>query len=151
MAKPTVMSGNLRLMLNDGRVFTAIDCSLSMERATQQRAANKDQASGSFTKGEKTWTASINSLVTYGGDEDVALSFWDLFDLYDDDSDTLVETEFVPSEAAAESLFYLKGESVITSMSPTWAVDVDGTLSFSLTGSGDLVKTPIATAPDINA
>jgi hypothetical protein len=142
MATPTVMSGNLRLTLENGKIFTAIDCSLSLTRETKQRAANKDQAAGVFTKGEKGWTASLNSLVTYGGDEADKLSYWDLFDLYDDDSDTTVETEFVPSEG--DETFYLKGESIITGMDSNWVVDEDGTLTLSITGSGPLVKTQIA-------
>ncbi|WP_422858773.1 hypothetical protein ACOKFD_15645 [Flagellimonas sp. S174] len=145
MATPVVMSGNLRLTLGNGKIFTAIDCSLSLTRATNQRAANKDQPAGEFTKGEKGWTASLNSLMTYAGDEADKLSYWDLYDLYDDDSDTLVETEFVPDEGDAE--FYLKGESIITQMDSAWAVDEDGTLSLSITGSGGLAKTAISTTP----
>ena len=149
MATPIVQSGNLRMTLNDGRIFTAIDCSLSMDRATTQRAANKDQAAGSFTKGEKTWTATLNSLTTYGGDEANKLSFWDLYDLYDDDTDTLVEVEFVPVETDAAVTDYLQGNCIITNMTPNWAVDEDGTLSLSIQGSGPLNKVAIAGAPDI--
>ena len=148
MATPTVMSGNLRLTLGNGKVFTAIDCSLSLVRDTKQRAANKDQAAGAFTKGEKSWTASLNSLMTYGGDEAANLSYWDLFDLFDDDSDTLVETEFVPDED--DATFYLKGESIIIGMDSNWVVDEDGTLSLSIQGSGPLAKTDIATTPPEN-
>ena len=143
MATPTVMSGNLRLTLGNGKIFTAIDCSLSLVRDTKQRAANKDQAAGAFTKGEKSWTATLNSLMTYAGDEAANLSYWDLFDLYDDDSDTLIETEFVPDEA--DAAYYLKGEGIITGMDSNWVVDEDGTLSLSITGSGTLDKTEIAT------
>lgn len=148
MATPTVMSGNLRLTLGNGKIFTAIDCSLSLVRETKQRAANKDQAAGAFTKGEKSWTATLNSLMTYAGDEAANLSYWDLFDLYDDDTDTLVETEFVPSEG--DATFYLKGESIITGMDSNWTVDEDGTLSLSITGSGPLAKTDIVATPPGN-
>lgn len=149
MAGEKVQSGNLRLMLNDKKIFDATGCSLSLARETTQRAATKDTAAGASTKSTRTWSAGYNGLAIYAGDGTDAHDFKDLFDLWADDTDTLVEVEFVPSES--DYVFYYRGTGILTALDLTSNVDEDGTISMTITGSGDIVAIDESvTAPDAN-
>lgn len=141
MAGEKVISGNLRLTLDGKTIFNATDCSLSLSRETKQRAATKDTASGVNTKGQKNWSASYNGLAMYAGDGVGTHNFFALFDIWDDDTDTPVVVQFVPSEGDAE--FLLAGPGIVTDLSGNWNVDEDGTCSLTVSNAGDLVKTAI--------
>ncbi len=149
MAGEKVQSGNLRLMLNDKKIFDATGCSLSLQRETKQRAATKDTAAGATTKSTRTWSAGYNGLAVYAGDGNDAHDFDDLFDLWADDTDTLVEVEFVPSEG--DYTYFYSGKGILTALDGTWNVDEDGTISLTVTGSGEITKIDKSvTAPDEN-
>lgn len=136
MAGEKVQSGNLRLMLNNKKIFDATGCSISMQRETKQRAATKDTSSGAATKSTKTWSASYNGLAIYAGDGTDAHDFKDLVDLWNDDTEDLIEVEFVPKES--DYTWYYKGEGILTALDGTFNVDEDGTISLTITGVGDL-------------
>lgn len=147
MAGEKVQSGNLRLMLNDKKIFDATGCSLSLQRDTKQRAATKDTAAGATTKSTRTWSAGFNGLAIYASDGADAHDFKALFDLWKDDTDTLVEVEFVPDEA--DYKWYYQGNGIITALDGTFNVDEDATISLTVTGSGDISAVDTAvTAPD---
>lgn len=149
MAGEKVQSGNLRLMLNDKKIFDATGCTLSLARETTQRAATKDTSAGASTKSTKTWSAGYNGLAVYAGDGTDAHNFKALFDLWNDDTDTLVEVEFVPDEA--DYVYYYRGLGIITALDGTWNVDEDGTITMTVTGSGPIVAIDESvTAPDAN-
>lgn len=148
MAGELVQSGNLRLTMNNKKVLEATNCTLSLARETTQRAATKDTAAGANTKGQRSWSATVAALQTYAGDGATHLRFEDLFDLWKDDSNALVEVEFVPSEGDAVS--YYKGFGIITALDSDWSVDEDGTLSATITGSGDITKENIVGNPPGN-
>ncbi len=145
MANELVQSGNLRLTLGNKKVLEATNCTLSLARETTQRAATKDTAAGASTKGQRTWSATVAALQTYEGDGATHLRFEDLFDLWKDDTNALVECEFVPNEGDAIS--YYKGMGIITALDSDWTVDEDGTLSATISGSGDITKESIAGNP----
>lgn len=132
MAGEKVQSGDLRLRLDGKTIFHAVDCSLSLTRNTTERAT-KDTSGVERSKSTKDWSVSFNGLVTYAGDGVGTHDFSDLFAAYNDDSDTLVDVEFLPSEGDA-SLKYI-GEGIITDLSGNWANDEDGTVSISISGS----------------
>lgn len=139
MAGEKRQSGNLRLTLNNKKIFDATGCSLSMSRETKSQAATKDTSAGSNTKGTKNWSASYNGLAIYASDGADAHDFKALVDLWNDDTSTLIEVEFVPSEG--DYTYYYKGEGILTALDGTWNVDEDGTISLTITGSGDLTPT----------
>lgn len=136
------MSGNLRLTLDNKTIFNATDCSLSLVRETKQRAATKDTSAGASTKGTRTWSASYNGLAMHAGDGIGTHDFYDLFDLWKDDSATLIEVEFVQASGDAAT-HYLQGNGIITDLSGNWNVDEDGTCSLTVTGSGEISKIAI--------
>lgn len=139
MAGEKVLSGNLRLTLDGKTIFDATDCSLSLSRETKQRAATKDTATGVSTKGQKTWTASYNGLATHAGDGTASNNFYDLFDIWNDDTDTPVVVQFVPQTGdAATHLF--SGLGIVVDLSGNWNVDEDGTCSLSINSAGDMEK-----------
>jgi hypothetical protein len=149
MAGEKVQSGNLRLMLNDKKIFDATGCSLSLQRETKQRAATKDTAAGATTKSTRTWSASYNGLAIYAGDGTDAHDFKDLFELWKDDTDTLIEVEFVPAES--DYTWYYRGTGIMTALDGTFNVDEDATISLTVTGSGDIEAIDTAlTAPAAN-
>src|SRR5690606_30481750 len=112
----------------------------------KQRAATKDTKAGAATKGTRTWSASYNGLAIHASDGTGTHDFFALFDLWKDDSDTLIEVEFVPASGDS-SLSYFAGEGIITDLSGNFAVDEDGTISLSITGSGDINRVLEATTP----
>jgi len=136
MANEKVQSGNLRLLLNDKKIFDATGCSLSLARDTKQRAATKDTAAGATTKSTRTWSATYNGLAVYASDGNDAHDFKALFDLWKDDTDALVEVEFVPNET--DYAYYYRGEGILTALDGTFNVDEDGTISLTVSGSGDI-------------
>ncbi|MEO0573210.1 MAG: hypothetical protein AAF039_16000 [Bacteroidota bacterium] len=137
MAGEKVQSGNLRLMLDNKKIFDATGCSISMARETKQRAATKDTSAGASTKSTKTWSAGYDGLAVYASDGADAHDFKALVDLWNDDTDTLIEVEFVPNEA--DYVHYYKGEGILTALDGTFNVDEDGTISLTITGSSDLL------------
>ena len=143
MAGEKNISGNLRLMLNGKVIFDATQCSLDMSRETTSRAGTKDSAAGSSTKGTKSWTASYSGLGVYAGDGNDGHQFEDLVDLWNDDSETLVHCEFVPSESDYQ--FYYEGDGIVTALSGVFAFSEDSTISITISGSGDLSKVDKAT------
>jgi hypothetical protein len=147
MANELVQSGNLRLTMNNKPVLEATNCTLSLAREVTQRAATKDTAAGANTKGQRTWSATVAALQTYAGDGATHLRFEDLFDLWKDDTDTLIEVEFVPDSGESSAEFYYKGSGIITQMDSDWTVDEDGTVSATITGSGDIDKVDIVASP----
>jgi hypothetical protein len=66
-------------------------------------------------------------------------AFKGLFDLYNDDSDVLVDVEFNlgqgGEDGATGDVFY-KGKAIITQLDITSPNEEDATASFSITGSG---------------
>lgn len=138
MAGDKVLSGNLRLRLNQKTIFDATGCSLSLQRDTKQRAATKDTPAGATTKSTRTWSASFNGLAVYAGDGNDGHNFEDLFDLWKDDTEDLVEVQFVPSNT--DYTFYYQGEGILTALDGTFNVDEDGTISLTVSGSGDISK-----------
>ena len=139
MAGEKVISGNLRLNVDGKEIFHATDCSLSMTREFKERAT-KDTTGTERAKGTKSWTASFNGLAVYAGGT-TSQDFASLFDLYDDDTDTPIDVEFVPSEPDAEYTFV--GQGFIDSLDGNFPNDEDGTISLSIVGSGAMTKVPI--------
>lgn len=137
MAGEKRQSGNLRLTLNNKKIFDATGCTLDFTREVKSRAATKDTSAGSNTKSTKNWTAGFSGLAIYASDGTDAHDFKALVDLHNDDTDTLIEVEFVPNEA--DYTYYYKGEGIITALGGNWQVDEDGTISLTITGSGDML------------
>lgn len=142
MAGEKVLSGNLRLKLNGKTIFDAIDCSLTLSRETKQRAATKDTAAGVTTKGARSWSASYNGLAIHASDGVGTHDFEALFDLYIDDTSTLVTVQFSP-DSEDSAAFTLDGEGIITELGGTFNAREDATISLTVTGSGDLEKTAV--------
>lgn len=140
MAGEKVMSGNLRLTLDGKTIFHAINCSLSMSREFKERAT-KDTTGTERAKGTKSWTASFDGLAVYAGGT-TSEDFASLFDLYDDDTDTPIDVEFVQDESDAE--YVMTGEGFIDSLEGTFPNDEDGTISLSIVGSGAMTKVSTA-------
>ncbi len=136
MAGEKVMSGNLRLTLDGKTIFHAMNCSLNMSRDFKERAT-KDTTGTERAKGTKSWTASFDGLATYAGGT-TAHDFASLFDLYNDDTDTPIEVEFVPDETDATHI--MTGEGFIDSLEGSFPNDEDGTISLSVVGSGAMTK-----------
>lgn len=136
MANEKVHSGNMRLTLNGEVIFDATGCTLTISRETKQRAATKDTSAGVSTKSTKTWNVGYNGLAIYAADGNDGHDFKALFDLMDDDSDTLPVAEFVPAENDYTHSY--QGNVIITSLEGTFNVDEDATISLSAVGSGPL-------------
>ena len=137
MAGEKNISGNLRLRLNGKSIFDATQCTLDLTREVTQRAGTKDSAAGSSTKGTKSWTASYNGLGVYAGDGAGGHQFKDLIDLWNDDTETLVTVEFVPSEADYQWYYY--GQGIVTALNGVFAFSEDSTISLTVSGSGDML------------
>ena len=140
MAGEKVISGDMRITLDDKTVYHSISCSLSMSREFKDRAT-KDTTGIERRKGTKTWSASVEGLATYDGDGSGTMDFFAVFDAMANDTATPLDIEFVPEEGDAG--FKLTGEAFIESVDKTMANDDDATLSISLTGNGFLTKTAI--------
>jgi hypothetical protein len=146
MAGEKNISGNLRLMLGGKVIFDATQSSIDMTREVTSRAGTKDSAAGASSKGTKTWTASYNGLGVYAGDGNDGHQFKDLVDLWNDDTETLVHCEFVPSESDYQ--FYYEGDGIVTALNGVFAFSEDSTISITISGSGDLAAVDKAvTAP----
>lgn len=139
MAGEKPISGNLRLTLDGKTIFHAMNCSLSMTRDFKERAT-KDTTGTERAKGTKSWSASFDGLATYAGGT-TAHDFASLFDLYNDDTETPIDVEFVPSES--DHTHTMVGEGFIDSLDGTFPNDEDGTLSLSVVGSGAMTKVAV--------
>lgn len=145
MAGEKKISGNLRLRLNGKPIFDATSCTLSMSREVTQTTGTKDSAAGSNSKGTKSWTTSYNGLGVYAGDGNGGHQFKDLVDVYNDDSETLVTVEFVPSEADYQ--WYYKGEAIITQLDGVFNFSENSTVTMTATGSGPILPVDKAVTP----
>lgn len=143
MAGEKNISGNLRLRLDGKVIFDASSCTLSLSRETTQRAGTKDSAAGASTKGTKSWTASYNGLGVYAGDGADGHQFENLVDFWNDDTETLIHCEFVPSEGDYQ--FYYEGDGILTQLDGVFNFSEDSTISMTITGTGDLSKVDKAT------
>lgn len=131
-----VISGNLRIKLDDKTIFHATEATLSLSREVRERAT-KDTLGIERAKGTKDWTCTSSALGTY--DADGATHAWDdLFELYDDDSDTTINIEFVPDEA--DATFMLQGLGIITQLDMNANNDEDATASITIIADGKLNK-----------
>lgn len=137
MAGEKVISGNMRLTLGGKTVYHATEASLSLSREFKERAT-KDTNGTERAKGKKSWTASTSALGAYLGDGVGTNDFFGLFDLYNDDTDTPIEIEFVPDEADAE--YKLIGKGFIESLEKNLPNEEDSTVSISIVGSGEMTK-----------
>ena len=137
MANEKKISGNLRLRLDGKVIFDATSCTLSMSREVTQTTGTKDSAAGSNSKGTKSWTASYNGLGVYAGDGNGGHQFKDLVDYWNDDTNTLVHVEFVPSEG--DYTWYYEGDAIITQLDGVFNFSEDATVTMTATGSGDLL------------
>ncbi|HET8885235.1 MAG TPA: phage tail tube protein [Salinimicrobium sp.] len=133
MAGEKVISGNLRLTLDDGSIFHATECSLTMTRELKERST-KDTDGIERSKGIKSWSASASALAVYGSDGTGTNDFAALFNLYNDDTDTLVAVEFVQDET--DAVYKFVGSAIIESLEMNAANEEDATASISLSGSG---------------
>lgn len=129
MAK--VMSGNARWSLDGKTVYHATECSLNFSRATKERNT-KDTDGREVAKGIKSFSLSTSALATYDGDGVETNDFGDLFDLYNDDTDTKIAIEFLPDEE--DATFKLTGEAIITSLEGSFTNEEDGTSSLTMEG-----------------
>lgn len=138
----SVISGNARFTLDGDTVYHSTDCSITMTRETRERAT-KDTTGTEVAKGIKSWSASGNQLGVLELPSGVTDSkaFADLFDLYNDDTETLVDFEFVPDNTA--DLFKYVGKAILTELSLELPNEEDSTSSYSLTGSGVIEKQTI--------
>lgn len=132
MAGEKVMSGNMRLTLDGSTVYHATEASLTLSRETKERST-KDTDGREVAKGIKSFSASASALGTYGSDGvDATHDFEALFDLYNDDTDTRVQVEFVPDEG--DAVFKLQGFGIITSLELNAPNEEDSTASISIEG-----------------
>lgn len=136
---------DLRFTLDGKTVYHATSCSISMTRATKERAT-KDTTGTEMAKGIKSWSGSGDGLAVMALPAGVTDSqaFEDLFDMYDDDdSANLVDVEFTLGPAGTTGDTYYKGKAIITQLDATSPNEEDATVSFSLTGSGVVEKAAI--------
>lgn len=137
MAGEKVMNGNLRMTLDEKTVYHSTECSVTLTREIRERST-KDTDGVERAKGQKSFSGSASALAVYLSDGEDAHDFGALFDLYNDDTDTAIPIEFVPSEGDASFMF--KGECIIESLELNLAVEEDGTASISFSGSKKLEK-----------
>jgi hypothetical protein len=140
MAGEKVINGDLRVTMDGKTFYHSTTCSLSLSRDLKERAT-KDTTGTERAKGTKSWSMSADGLAVYNGDEVGTLDLFGLFDAYNDDTDTPISVEFVPSESDATYKF--AGEGIIESLESTFGNDEDGTASISISGSGSLAKVAI--------
>lgn len=137
MAGEKVIAGALRITLEDKKVFHSTECSLTLSRELKERNT-KDTDGIKRAKGKKTWSASTSALAVYGGDGVTAVDFFGLFDIYDNDDDTPIKVEFVPSEA--DGTFKLTGFGIIESLEMNAPNGEDATASISISGDNKMNK-----------
>ena len=137
MAGEKVISGNIRITLDEKTVYHATECSINLSREVRTRST-KDTNGIQKAKGQTDWTGSTSSLAVYNSDGSGTNDFGALFDLFYDDADTVVPFEFVPSEGDATFMF--EGNCIIDSLELNGTVEEDGTASMSFSGSEKLVK-----------
>ncbi|WP_121665240.1 phage tail tube protein [Mesonia aquimarina] len=140
MAGEKVINGELRLTLDDGTVYHATSCSLSLTREIRDRIT-KDTDGIERAKGKKSWTATMDALATYNGDGTDTNDFFLVFDMYDDDSTDSIAIEFVPDED--DATYKLTGTAFISQLDLTAPVNEDATTSISLSGTNKLNKVEI--------
>ena len=131
MAGEKIMSGNMRLTLDGKTIYHATEASLSLSRATKERTT-KDIEGRQVAKGIKSFSASASALGVYASDGVETHDFKGLFDLFNDDSDTQVQVEFVPDEA--DATYKLQGSGIITSLELNAPNEEDTTASISIEG-----------------
>jgi hypothetical protein len=138
-----IIEGNARFTLDGDTVYHSTSCSLSLARDTRERAT-KDTVGTEVAKGIKSWSASGDQLgvLELPSGVTAAKAFEDLFDLYNDDSDTLIDFEFIPKNGTGETKY--KGTAIMTALDISLPNEEDSTSTYSLTGSGILEKETIA-------
>lgn len=139
----SIIEGNARFTLDGNTVFHSTSCSLSLARATKERAT-KDTNGTEVAKGIKSWSATGEQLgvLELPAGATQAQAFAGLYDLYNDDSDTLIDFEFIPKNESA--LFKYKGQAIMTALDISLPNEEDSTSTYSLTGSGIIEKETIA-------
>ena len=125
------MSGNARIHIGGKTVYHATECTLSFTREMKERST-KDTNGVEKAKGKKSHVVSISALATDQGDGTETLDFGGIFALFNDDTDTQVDWEFIPDEAPAK--YKYSGSGVIPSMDGNFVNQEDGTCSFSIEG-----------------
>ena len=137
------MSGNARIHIGGKTVYHATECTLALAREMKERST-KDTNGVEKAKGKKSHTISVSALATDQGDGLETLDFGALFVLFNDDTDTPVDWEFIPDEAAAA--FKYSGSGVIPSLEGNFVNEEDGTCSFSIEG-GAVTQTALPVTP----
>lgn len=135
-----IISGNARFTVDGKTVYHATECTISLTRETRERST-KDTNGRVLAKGAKSFSLSISALATYNIDGIETNDFGDLFDLYNDDSDTQIPVVFTPDED--DAAFTLEGVGIITSLEGSFTNEEDGTSSLTIEG-GAITKVPAA-------
>lgn len=136
---------DLRFTFDGKTLYHATNCSITLSRATKERAT-KDTNGTEVAKGIKSWSGSTEALMVKELPAGVTTSMaWSqLFDLYDDDSDTLVDVEFTLGPAGTTGDFYYAGKAIITELGGNAPNEEDATASISIVGSGVVEKKTVA-------
>lgn len=134
------MSGNARFTFDGKTLYHATECSFSFTRATRERAT-KDTNGRELAKGIKSFSLTASSLATYDSDGVESHDLGSLFDMYNDDSDTPIQVEFVPDES--DGTFKFSGTGIMTSLEGTFTNEEDGTSSLTIEG-GAMTKENLA-------
>jgi hypothetical protein len=131
MAGEKIMSGQLRLRIDDKTVYHATGVQLSYTRSTKERIT-KDTNGREESKGIMSFSVSGDALGVYDSDGATALDFKALFVIMNDDTDVKIPVEFLPDEA--DATFKLTGDGVMKSLNLNANVDEDATCSFTIDG-----------------
>jgi predicted secreted protein len=139
----SVISGSARFTLDGKTIFHSTSSSLSLARALKERAT-KDTNGTEVAKGIKSWSASGEQLGVLELPPGVTDSeaFAGLFEIYNDDTDTLIDWEFVPKDTTG--LFKYSGKCILTALEISLPNEEDATSTYAVTGSGVIEKTTIA-------
>lgn len=142
--EPKVYSGSeLRIFLEDKKVFHATSCGISISRGTKERAT-KDTDGIEVSLDKLTWSATGDGLMVESLGDSVtdAHDFEALFDKMVSGDQLEVKFSLGPLGQAGDTLY--SGVGFLTALDATAGVDEDATASFTITGSGTITKAVIS-------
>ncbi len=143
MTEGVYNGSELRLFLDDKKVFHATSCAISISRGTKERAT-KDTDGIEVSLDKLTWSATGDGLMVaaLGSGITDAHNFEALFDKIV--SGDQVEVKFSLGSAGVTGDTLYSGVGFITALDPSAGVDEDATASFTITGNGGISKSVIS-------
>lgn len=143
MTQNVYNGSDLRIFLDDNKVYHATSCNLDFTIGTKERAT-KDTVGTEVSLDKETWSVSGDGLAVPALPTGVTASY-NFEALYDaKTARQLIPVKFSLGPAGETGDTFYEGQAYLTALNISSNVDEDATCSFTLTGNGLTTKSVLA-------